>query len=254
MRCLVVIPARLASTRLNEKLLRRVGGKSILQHTYESAQRASIADGVLIAVDDPRLAAEVERFGGDCRLTSPECQSGTDRIAEIALLHEDVDVFVNVQGDEPEIAPETISQVGQALLANATADIATAACPIRTQEQVEDPNCVKVVTGSDGKALLFSRSPIPYARDGITPGLFSSDPPVFAMHLGIYAYRRDFLLWFAQQPPSRLEQTERLEQLRALEAGKTIVVTNIDESTPGIDTLEDFHAFEERYRSREGAP
>ena len=254
MKCLVVIPARLASTRLSEKLLLRVGDKSILQHTYEAAQRAAIADGVVVAVDDPRLASEVESFGGQARMTSPECQSGTDRIAEIALLHEDVDVFINVQGDEPEIAPETISKVGHALATSASADIATASCPIRSAEQVEDPNCVKVVTTPDGRALLFSRSPIPYARDGMTPALLETVPAVYSMHLGIYAYRRDFLLWFTAQPPSRLEQTERLEQLRALEAGKTIVVTTVNEATPGIDTLEDFHAFEERYRNRGGEP
>ncbi|MCC9655802.1 3-deoxy-manno-octulosonate cytidylyltransferase [Rhodopirellula halodulae] len=249
MKCMIVIPARLASSRLSQKLLLQAGGKSILQHTYDAASRSSVADEVLVAVDDPRLAAEVDSFGGQARLTSVDCQSGTDRIAEIALLHEDVDIFINVQGDEPEIDPDTIDAVAKMLLEHPDADIATAACPIRDRERVDDPNCVKVVRGKEHRAVTFSRAAVPHPRDGLTTSLLSADPPNYWQHIGLYAYRREFLLWFATQPPGTLEQIEKLEQLRAIEAGKTIVVASVANSAPGIDTLEDYRAFTSRIES-----
>lgn len=245
----VVIPARLASSRLPEKLLLRVDERSILQHTYEAACRASGIAGVTVAVDDPRLAQEVDGFGGQALMTSPDCQSGTDRIAEVAAAMPDVDVFVNVQGDEPEIDPAAIEQVSRLLVEHPDADMATVATPIRDPAQWQDPNCVKVVLDSAGQALYFSRSPVPYVRDGVTPADFAAQPPMFWQHVGLYAYRRDFLLWFASQPPAGLEQLEKLEQLRALAAGRKIVVGRIDTVARGIDTLEDFEDFCRRFEN-----
>lgn len=247
MRVQVVIPARLASTRLPEKLLRQVGGKSILQHTYESATLSTLAAGVIAAVDDPRLAALVQSFGGHAEMTSLDCQSGTDRVAEIAQRLTDTEVFVNVQGDEPEIDPAAIDLVASTLLAHPEADLVTVAKPIRDLETLSDPNCVKVVIGDQQQALLFSRSAIPFVRDGGPQDQLAAEPPLFWHHVGLYAYRRSFLLWFQQQPPGLLETTEKLEQLRALAAGKRILVQPVQQAARGIDTLEDLRAFETRY-------
>ncbi len=246
MKMMIVIPARLASSRLSQKLLLRAGGKSVLQHTYEAASRATVTDHVIVAADDPRLVAEVNSFGGEARLTSVDCESGTDRIAEIALLHDDVEIFINVQGDEPELDPSAIDTVASLLASHPDADIATAACPIGKVEKLADPACVKVVMGSDDRAIYFSRAAVPHARDGFSNSLLGAQPPVYWQHLGLYAYRRDFLLWFATQPPGRLETIEKLEQLRAVEAGKTIVVAPVGPSPRGIDTLEDYRAFQDR--------
>lgn len=246
---MIVIPARLASSRLSEKLLLRAGGKSVLQHTYEAAKRASVTDQIIVAADDPRIVKEVDGFGGEARLTDVNCQSGTDRIAEIALMHDDVDVFVNVQGDEPEIDPGAIDAVAELLMSRPDADIATAACAIDTLAKLVDPGCVKIVMGANDRAIYFSRSVVPHARDGGSEPLLSSGKTVYWHHLGLYAYRRDFLLWFATQPPGQLEQIEKLEQLRAIEAGKQIVVASVAPAARGIDTLEDFRAFRDRIES-----
>jgi 3-deoxy-manno-octulosonate cytidylyltransferase (CMP-KDO synthetase) len=246
MRVQIVIPGRLASTRLPEKLLLSVGGKSVLQHTYEAASQSKLAVGVIAAVDDSRLAAEVDSFGGQARLTSPNCQSGTDRIAEVAVELDGIDIFVNVQGDEPEIDPAAIDKVAQLLIDYPEADMATAAVPIRDSERLHNPNCVKVVLGDANRAIYFSRAPIPFARDGVTLALLQAEPPLYWHHIGLYAYRRDFLLWFASQGTSALENTEKLEQLRAIQADRHIVVARIARAVPGIDTLEDFEAFAAR--------
>lgn len=251
MRVQIVIPARLASTRLPEKLLLTVGGKSVLQHTYEAASRSQVASGVIVAVDDPRLAHEVDSFGGQVRLTSPACQSGTDRVAEVAAELTDTEIFVNVQGDEPEIDPAAIDRVAQLLIEHPEADMATVARPIRDAETLLNPNCVKVVLGDDARAIYFSRAAVPYARDGVTPSLLQADPPLYWHHIGLYAYRRDFLLWFAkQQPVASLEAVEKLEQLRAVQAGKQIVVAPVESAAAGIDTLEDFQAFAARWEQQ----
>jgi len=246
MRIHVVIPARLASTRLPEKLLLRAGGKSVLQHTYEAACRATLPAGITVAVDDGRLETEVAGFGGHCVMTSPHCQSGTDRLAEVAKRLPDVDIFVNVQGDEPEIDPGAIDLVAEALVASPWADIATVARPIRDRATLENPNCVKGVVGAQRRALYFSRAPIPFVRDGWSDSLLVAEPPLFWHHLGLYAYRREFLAWFAAQPLGQLEQCEKLEQLRALEAGRQIVVARIESAPAGIDTQADFDAFAAR--------
>lgn len=243
MRCLIVIPARLASTRLPEKLLRVAGDKTILQHTHDAACCAKLADGVVVAVDHERLAAEVERFGGRAVLTSEGCASGTDRIAEVAAGLPQTEIFINVQGDEPELAPAVIDLVTQTLLDDPAADIATVATPIRDPAVLADPNCVKVVLGADCQALYFSRAAIPHCRDGLRPDHFTAQSPLYWHHLGVYAYRREFLAWFASAPPGRLEQLEKLEQLRALEQGKRIIVAAVDAAVPGIDTQADLEAF-----------
>lgn len=246
MKTMIVIPARLASSRLSQKLLLRAGGKSVLQHTYEAASRSSLTNQVIIAADDASLIDEVKSFGGEARLTSVDCPSGTDRIAEIARMHDDVEIFVNVQGDEPEIDAHVIDAVASLLASRPAADIATAACPIDTIEKLADPACVKVVMGSEDRAIYFSRAAVPHARDGLNDGFLSVQPPIYWQHIGLYAYRRDFLLWFAAQPPGRLEMIEKLEQLRAIEAGKTIVVAAVGPAARGIDTLEDYLAFQGR--------
>lgn len=252
-RCQIVIPARLASTRLPEKLLRRVGGKSVLQHTFEAASRSLVAEGIIIAVDDQRLAEEVESFGGRWLMTSLDCASGTDRIAEVAKALPEIDVFVNVQGDEPEIEPAAIDAVARMLIEEPEAEMSTAGTPIRDLEELVSPSVVKIVMASDragsslgagqGRAVYFSRAVVPFDRDGNSGQKLAAEPPIYWHHLGLYAYRRDFLQWFASQQPSLLEQIERLEQLRAIEAGKKILVARVESATPGIDTQEDLDAF-----------
>lgn len=242
----IVIPARLASTRLPEKLLLRAGGKSVLQHTYEAASRAACATGVTVAVDDPRLAQEVDAFGGQAMMTNPRHPSGTDRIAEVAALLPAADILINVQGDEPEIDPAAIDLVAGLLQKHPEAAMATVATPIRHASRLSDPGCVKVVIGRDGRALYFSRAAVPHVRDGITPAVLAAEPPLFWHHVGLYAYRREFLQWFAAEPPGQLEQVEKLEQLRALQAGQPIVVGRVESAAAGIDTLADFEAFRSR--------
>jgi len=260
MKAQIVIPARLASTRLPEKLLRRVGGKSILQHTYEAASRATLGHRVVAAVDDPRLADEVAAFGGQAIMTSAACESGTDRIAEVAAQMPEVDLFVNVQGDEPEIDPAAIDLVIQTLLDHPHASMATVATPIRDPQRLQDSSCVKIVMAAinqdappqvslAGRAVYFSRAPVPFDRDGDIPAGLAAEPPIYWHHLGLYAYRRDFLAWFAAQPASRLERIERLEQLRAIEAGKQIVVARVNAAIPGIDTQADLDRFVARLKN-----
>lgn len=245
----IVIPARLASTRLPEKLLLRAGGKSVLQHTYEAASRAACAAGVTVAVDDPRLAQEVDAFGGQAMMTNPQHPSGTDRIAEVAAMLPAADILINVQGDEPEIDPAAIDLVAGLLQNDPQAAMATVATPIRDASRLSDPSCVKVVIGRDGRALYFSRAAVPHVRDGVTPSVLAAEPPLFWHHVGLYAYRREFLQWFAAEPPGQLEQAEKLEQLRALQAGHPIVVGRVESAAAGIDTLADFEAFRSRVES-----
>jgi 3-deoxy-manno-octulosonate cytidylyltransferase (CMP-KDO synthetase) len=245
----IVIPARLASTRLPEKLLLAETGVTVLEHTYRSCQRAVLPSGITIAVDDARTIDVVRGFGGDAMMTDINAQSGTDRIAEVAAAHSEVDLFVNVQGDEPEIAGEAIDQVMQLLIANPTASVATLATPIRTQKNLEDPGCVKVVLGHDGSALYFSRSPIPHPRQW-EPSMLDRTPPLFLQHIGIYAYRRTFLMDLGAIPASDAEQTEKLEQLRFLQAGHRIVVGIVGSSHRGIDTRADYDAFKARWREK----
>ena len=246
MSTLIVIPARLASSRLPEKLLQEVGGKTVLHHTHDRAMQSRVAGGVVVAVDHQRLADEVNRFGGKWVMTSEDCVSGTDRIAEVAEAMPEVDVFINVQGDEPEIVPATIDAVGQLLIADSQADMATVGVPLRDVDSLTDPNAVKIVMGENHRAITFSRAPIPFVREGISDKLLNAEPPIFWHHVGLYAYRRHFLSWFSAQSPSQLETIEKLEQLRAIEAGKRIVVARIESCTSGIDTSADLDAFRQR--------
>lgn len=247
-RSYIVIPARLGSTRLTEKLLLSDTGKPLIQHTYESALGARRPEGVCVATDHPKLEGAVRGFGGQAVLTDPQAASGTDRVAEVARSMPEMDVLVNVQGDEPEISGAAIDLAVDTLAGHPTADMSTLATPIRSRRQLEDPACVKLVRNERGEAMYFSRSPIPHPRCW-DESLLVADPPVFLQHVGLYAYRRSFLLQFAESPPTALEEAEKLEQLRALSAGHTIVVSVIDEPTRGIDTIDDYRAFVSRTQS-----
>ncbi len=243
----IVIPARLASTRLPRKLLLSETGKSLIRHTYEAALEAQRPIGVCVATDHQEILDEVRSFDGDARMTDPAAASGTDRVAEVAREMVDVDIVVNVQGDEPELSGDAIDLAVAILEADPHAVMSTLATPIRSRRQLEDPACVKVVFDRHGRAIYFSRSPIPHAR-AWDDALLAADPPHFYQHIGLYAYRHDFLLKLAKMPPSKLERFERLEQLRVLEAGHTITVGVVNKPSIGIDTPDDYQAFVERFR------
>lgn len=242
MTSLIVIPARYASTRLPRKLLLAETGKPLIQHTYEAAQRATLPQGVVVACDHDEIEAAVRGFGGAVVRTDLNAASGTDRVAEAMATRDDIDIVVNVQGDEPDLAGETIDAVVRLLESNPNASMATLATPIRSREKLVDPACVKVVFTPGGEAIYFSRSVIPHPRLWRDEHLAQS-PPVFWQHIGLYAYRREFLLEITRLPPSRLEQIESLEQLRVLEHGATILVGTVEEASIGIDTPEDYQAF-----------
>lgn len=251
----VVIPARYASTRLPQKMLLRETGKSLLEHTYAAARQAKRPTAVVIATDHAEIAQEVERFGGDFVMTSADCESGTDRVAEAARQLPQADILINVQGDEPEMSPAAIDRLVEMMETNPTVGMATLCTPIRTPEQLTNPACVKVVFDASGRALYFSRSQIPFIRDaqpaeraGSSATPVFNQPPVFFQHLGLYAYRRDRLLEFASLPPSSLEQCEKLEQLRFLQAGGEILMDVVDHAATGIDTPADYAAFVARQR------
>jgi len=245
----VVIPARLASTRLPRKLLLDETGKPLVQHTYEAAARASKPLGLVVAADHEEIAAVVRNFGGEVQMTSPDCASGTDRVAEVARNLHDVDILVNVQGDEPELPGVSIDRAIELLEENPDLVMSTLATPIRDRRVLDDPSCVKVVFDGLGKALYFSRSPIPHAREW-RDELLEADPPHFHLHIGLYAYRREFLLRLADLPRTPLEKLENLEQLRVLEHGFSIGVGVVAERTVGIDTPDDYRAFVSRARGR----
>ena len=239
----VVIPARYGSTRLPAKALADIAGRPMIQWVALAALRSRAME-VLVATDDARVAAAA---GGDTRvvvaMTRADHPSGTDRIAEVATARgwsDDV-IVVNVQGDEPMLPPELIDQVAQLLADDARADIATLSVPIAEVEEFLDPNAVKVVASSDGAALYFSRAPIPWNRDGAPQGLLSQTAVLGAQrHLGIYAYRVASLRRITAMPPSSLEMTEKLEQLRALQAGMRIVVAEARVKPGfGVDTEHD---------------
>ncbi len=236
----VIIPARFAASRLPGKPLLVLGDKPLIQWVWESA-RASGAASVILATDDERILAAARVFGADCQLTSTEHASGTDRIAEIARargIGAD-DIVVNLQGDEPMMPPELIREVAEALRSRAHVDISTAVAPIVSLGEFLDENCVKVLRTENGEALYFSRAPVPWPRGSVAAGR----PTAFAgawRHIGIYAYRVRSLLRFASWAPTPLEQTEKLEQLRALEHGMHIHLVALREAPPaGVDTAAD---------------
>ncbi len=225
----VVIPARYESTRLPGKPLVDIAGKPMIQHVYERAAQARGVDRVLVATDDDRIRDAVASFGGDVAMTSSAHATGTDRIAE-AVGNLDISIVVNVQGDLPLLDPENVAVVVEPMVADSTLPMATLKTPIRDRAEIDKRNVVKVVTDSNGRALYFSRSPIPCWRDG-----FSGDVEAHR-HIGLYAYRREFLLDFARLAPTPLEQAENLEQLRALEHGYRIQVVEVAEAGAEVDT------------------
>lgn len=249
---LIVIPARLGSTRLARKMLLSETGRPLIQHTYEAACRACRPSGVMVATDSEEIATVVRSFGGQAVLTSPQCASGTDRVAEVARARPDIEIFVNVQGDEPEMAGEAIDRAIDLLERHPEAPMSTLAAPIRERAKWLDPACVKVVFDRQQRALYFSRAPIPFARTW-DDQLLAHQPPLFYQHLGIYAYRRSFLLELARLPRSATETVESLEQLRVLDAGYPILVGVIEHATSGIDTPGDYAQFVARWRSRQPA-
>lgn len=246
MRCAIVIPARYASSRLPGKPLLKTTGKYLIQHVYERACQAKRASEVIVATDDPRIMAAVASFGGKAVMTRRDHPSGTDRVAEVAL-GLDADVIVNLQGDEPLIESEALDLLPELLIADRDAKMATLAVPLRSVEAYRNPNVVKVVRDGQGRALYFSRSPIPMVRDG-EPEMAKS-PQLFLQHLGLYAYRKSALLELAKLPPHPIEETEKLEQLRVLAMGWRIQVGVIGHAGRGVDTVDDYHRFVAQYRS-----
>ncbi len=241
---IIVIPARLASTRLPGKLLLTESGKPLIQHTIESAERATLANQVVVGTENPEIASIVESIGKKGILTALH-ETGTDRVAEVARHFPAATIVVNVQGDEPELEPGDIDLAIELLINRPSAAMSTLAAPIRDQALLDDPACVKVVFDRAGRALWFSRSPIPFVRNR-TRDWLNHEPPVFFQHVGLYAYRADFLQQIPRLPPSDLEQVENLEQLRVLAAGHTIQVGVIPFAHKGIDTAEDYRAFVQR--------
>ncbi len=227
-----VLPSRWGSTRFPGKPLHSIAGKSLIQHVWERCQQCSKLDEIIVAVDDERIRDAVIAFGGKVVMTSPQHPTGTDRIAEAAQAVPQATHIINIQGDEPLIDPALIDELASVMAADPTLDMATAANPLDPADPaVQDPNVVKVVMALDGRALYFSRSPLPFFRNPVE-GL-----KVFR-HKGIYAYRRSFLERFVAWPPSPLELAESLEQLRALENGATIKVILTADTSPGVDTPE----------------
>lgn len=226
-----VIPARFASRRFEGKLLAELGGKPLVEHVYKRSSACSLLQRVIVATDDERIRDAVVAFGGSAVMTSPDHRSGTDRVAEVAA-SDDAAIIVNIQGDEPFVNARVLEQVVRPLLAPASPPMATLCKRIERRAVLEDPNVVKVVRDLGGRALYFSRSPVPY------PG--RNRPMVPWEHIGIYAYRREFLLEFSRLPPTQLEAIEGLEQLRALEHGHAIAVVETDDHLGvSVDTPDD---------------
>jgi 3-deoxy-manno-octulosonate cytidylyltransferase (CMP-KDO synthetase) len=226
-----VIPARFSSTRFPGKVLAPISSKPMLQHVYERVSQARYLASTIIATDDERVFEAARAFGARVRMTRPDHISGTDRVAEIAA-SETAEIIVNIQGDEPLIDPAAIDAAVLPLVHEPDVQMATLKKRIEDPREVTDPNVVKVVTDHAGDAIYFSRCPIPYNRDGI------GGIPVFK-HIGLYVYQRDFLLGYSTLPVGPLETAERLEQLRALENGFRIRVTETEYESLGVDTPAD---------------
>ena len=240
MQVLCVIPARYASTRLPGKPLKDIAGKPMICRVYERAAQAKRVSATLVATDDERIKTAVEEHGGQAMMTRNDHPTGTDRLAEVAAAHTEADLIIHVQGDEPLIDPGLIDELAAAFDDDADLQMATVMTEITDPEEQKNPNNVKVVTDQNGYALYFSRSLMPYPRH-------EGKSPVYK-HIGIYAYRRDFLLRFAKMPQTPLEQAESLEQLRALENGYRIRVIKTNARFVGVDTAEDLARVNEIYR------
>ena len=239
MNVLCVIPARYASTRLPGKPLKDIAGKPMVCRVYDRAAQAGKVSDTLVATDDVRILNAVQEHGGRAMMTRKDHPTGTDRLAEVASAHPEADLIVNVQGDEPLIEPSLIDRLVDVFEEEPDLPMATVMTKITDEEEKRNPNNVKVVTNKDGYALYFSRSLLPYPRH--------AGCPVYK-HIGIYAYRRDFLLRYAAMAPTPLETAESLEQLRALENGYRIKVVETEAQFVGVDTAEDLEKVNAIYR------
>ena len=240
MAVVAIIPARYGSTRLPGKPLADIGGKPMIQHVYENAAKARVLDRVIVATDDRRIAGAVRGFGGEVMMTSKRHKSGTDRLAEVARKL-NAQWLVNVQGDLPFIKAETISRAVRPMRQDRSIPMGTVCSPIYHEEEWRNPNIVKVVRDGDGFAIYFSRALIPYPRNAVSQASTGAGKKKVwgHRHLGLYVYRRDFLLKFARLRPTILEQTESLEQLRALYYGYRIFVADVDDRSVEVDTPAD---------------
>jgi 3-deoxy-manno-octulosonate cytidylyltransferase (CMP-KDO synthetase) len=245
---LAVIPARWASSRFPGKPLVLIKGKPMVQWVYEQASQAKTVSEVIVATDDTRTFDTVNGFGGRAVMTAIEHESGTDRIAEVAQ-DRDFEIVVNVQGDEPLIPPENIDKVVQPLLDGASESIVTLRILITTHEELQNRNITKVVVDHSNSALYFSKAPIPWDRDGWGSTVNSSFDPsqsFWYKHIGLYAYRKSFLMQYGGLPESRLEKLEKLEQLRILESGYKIKVVETELDSIGVDCEADLALIENR--------
>jgi len=231
MQILAVIPARYASQRFPGKPLARIGDRPMVQWVYEAAKRCPAFGMVVVATDNEAIADCVRSFGGAVEMTRSDHATGTDRVAEVAQRYAEMQVIANVQGDQPFVTPDMLTQLVAPYVAGTMPDMTTLACPLDPQSGYGDPNVVKVVCDQHGRALYFSRAPIPYYRH-------TGPAPVFH-HLGLYAFRQDFLGRYAQLPPTPLEHCEGLEQLRVLEHGYTIIVCQTPTAVLEINTPEE---------------
>ena len=241
-RAAIIIPARWGSTRFPGKPLHILAGKPLIQHVWERCLAVAGGDQVIVATDDTRILEAAFSFGAEVALTSARHPSGTDRIAEVAKNLPSADIVLNVQGDEPFLDPKLAGRLIKTLKDDSRVQMATAACPLDPAD-LNNSNVVKVVCDLEGNALYFSRCPIPCDRDGVAP------PPVRLRHLGIYAYRRRFLLDFVTRKQTPLEKLEKLEQLRVLECGAKIRVLTTKSTGPGVDTPDDAIAAEKLLRA-----
>jgi 3-deoxy-manno-octulosonate cytidylyltransferase (CMP-KDO synthetase) len=244
----VVIPARYSSTRFPGKPLFKINGISLLERTYRRVMLCHLINHCIIATDDERIAQEARSFGADVVMTSESCATGTDRIAEAVRSRDDLrkaEIIVNVQGDEPCIDPNTIAKVIEVLSLSPDDSIGTAVVPIRSEEELLNKNIVKCVKTVTGRAMYFSRHAIPGSKVGIR----MSAIPYF-QHIGIYAYRPDFLLRFSELPSTPLQQAEDLEMLRAMEHGFTITVVEVQHHSPDVDIPSDIEEVEQWIKSQ----
>lgn len=257
-----IIPARYSSVRLPGKMLLPIAGKPLVLHTVERAREAATVDEIIVATDDHRIFEAVTSVGFDAAMTSTEHQSGSDRVAEVAMGLPEGSIIVNVQGDEPVLSPATIDRAVEALLSDPDADMSTTCEPIENLGDLLNGNNVKVVVGNAGYAIYFSRSPMPWPREaalrhgGDPNRAIEAEPDLlknFKKHTGLYVYRREYLLKFTELPQTKLEQFEMLEQLRALENGAKIRVVEGAGRSIGVDTETDLKLVREILEAEERA-
>ncbi|MBC8285945.1 MAG: 3-deoxy-manno-octulosonate cytidylyltransferase [Nitrospinae bacterium] len=244
LKVIAVIPARWASSRFPGKPLALIQGKPMIQRVFEQAKKAKSVSEVIVATDDSRILEAVSKFGGNAVMTSPDHESGTDRIAEV-VRDKQCDIVVNVQGDEPLIPPANIDLIVRPLLDGVSQSTVTLRILIKTCDELMDRNITKVVVDKSDSALYFSKAPIPWDRDGGDTNV-NLLKPFWYKHIGLYAYRKNFLMEFGSLPDSRLEKIEKLEQLRILENGYSIKVVETDMDSIGVDCEADIAMIEER--------